>query len=134
MPYERVGKMTSPRLRLTLVGALVVGLLAGVTLAFLQARIQEQEESTPPDTTIEIKQLYSYISLTREEMIDRAQIIFVGKVTSIPPTQWNQDSGEAWADGLMLHYIELEVLEPIVDTIGLDFCCLGNIGGLTRGF
>jgi hypothetical protein len=53
-------------------------------------------------------------------MIDQAAIVFVGKVTSISPTQWNQDSGEAWADGLLLHYIELEVLEPIVDSIGLD--------------
>lgn len=121
--------MTSNRLRLTLVGTLAVGLIVGVTLTFLQARIQEQEgsppsnvipgESTSPDTTIEIVQDFSYISLTREEMIDQAEIIFVGKVTRISPTQWNQDSGEAWAGGLQLHYIELEVLEPIIDTIGL---------------
>jgi len=62
-------------------------------------------------------------------MIDQADIIFLGKVISVSPTRWNQDSGEMWVQTdpgnvdntpLQLHYVELEVLRPIAARIGLD--------------
>lgn len=137
--------MISHRVQLMLIGALIVGLTAGLVLVVLEPRSRGQGESTvgqsinlSPGTTrsqgqeksttppnIIIEQESSYMSLTREEMIDQAAVIFVGKVVNISPTRWNQDSGEPWYDeatgsGLQLHYIELEVLQPIVDTIGLD--------------
>ena len=102
------------------VGILVV---VGLALLFLEpAPRQEPEAATPSDVTVE--QLFSYALISLEEMIDESDAIFLGKVVSISPTRWNQDSGEEWYDsvsgsGLQLHTIELEVLEPIVDTIGL---------------
>jgi len=110
--------MISRKLKSVLIGVLVVGLAAGLALVFLEARFQgQQEEGTPSDVRVVQHSLYA--QLTREEMIDQADVIFVGKVVGISPTQWNQDSGEVWVGGLQLHYIELETLEPIVDTIGL---------------
>jgi len=109
--------MISRRLKLMLIGVLIVGLGIGLMVVFLEAPLQEQGEGTLSNTRV--VQYSSYLRITREEMIDQADIIFVGKVVGISPTQWNQDSGEAWDGGLQLHYIELEVLEPIVDTIGL---------------
>jgi hypothetical protein len=105
--------------------SIVVGMLAVVALALLflkPAPRQEPEAATPSDVRVE--QLSSYIRISREEMIDESDAIFLGKVVGISPTRWNQDSGEEWYDsvsgsGLQLHTIEFEVLEPIVDTIGL---------------
>lgn len=112
----------SYKLQLTLIGILVVGLTVGLALGVLGPRFQRPREST---SSITIEQEYSYFSLTREEMIDQAGVIFLGKVVNISSTQWNQDSGEPWYDeatgaGLQLHSIEFEVLQPIVDTVGLD--------------
>ena len=110
-------------LKLMLVGAVVVGLISGLAFVALAPRSQGQEENTPSNITI--VQHSSYIELTREEMIDQADIIFLGKVVNISPTRWNQDSGKPWYDeggdvGLQLHHIEFEVLRPIVGNFGLD--------------
>ncbi|GAB4582105.1 MAG: hypothetical protein Fur0022_48600 [Anaerolineales bacterium] len=75
----------------------------------------------PPGITI--VQEMSMAAYSREELIDRSEAIFVGKVLAISPTFWNQDSGEYWYEdgvGLQLHTIELEVLQPIVNTIGIE--------------
>lgn len=34
----------------------------------------------------------------QEELLAEADIIFVGKVLTISPTRWNQDSGEYWTE------------------------------------
>ncbi|GAB4578771.1 MAG: hypothetical protein Fur0022_15080 [Anaerolineales bacterium] len=78
----------------------------------------------------------SYITLDRAEMITNADVILVGEVKSISPTQWNQDSGEYWEDvyegvtdvgeklntsfsAWPVHFIQLSVQERIVDEIGV---------------
>ena len=72
----------------------------------------------------------SYLYMSREERIDAARAIFTGRVVSISPTEWNQNSGEAWAidpedsnpnspAALMIHTITIAVDQPIVDTINL---------------
>ncbi|MFN8439603.1 MAG: hypothetical protein U0175_02480 [Caldilineaceae bacterium] len=67
---------------------------------------------------------WAYLSFN--ELANQATAIFLGKVTAISPAQWNQDSGEYWDDSgstsaaLVLHYIEIEVQEPLIDNIGLE--------------
>lgn len=78
------------------------------------------------------------IFLSREAMFEEADIIFVGKVTNISPTKWNQDSGEYWQEvteeGLTengenvttthsawpVHELEVAVGQAIVDEVGID--------------
>jgi hypothetical protein len=73
--------------------------------------------SPPPEVTVVVQ--CSYLRISRHEVIDHSQVIFVGRVASISHTQWNQDSGAYWEGGLPLHFIEVEVLQPIVDTLGI---------------
>jgi hypothetical protein len=66
--------------------------------------------------------------LTRTQMIAEADAIFVGQVTDISPTSWNQDSGEYWEQeiegttltAMPIHQLELAVTQPIVNEIGLS--------------
>jgi hypothetical protein len=98
-------------------GVFLMAIAVGLALAFFNGKEQEKEANTPVDVIV--RQHALYIELTQEERINRAEAIFVGKVTDISPTQWNQESGEHWQDGLLMHYMEVAVLQPIVDTIGL---------------
>ena len=104
-----------------------IGLGSDLALTAIANRPQQPTEidfaNLPPNITV--AQDVSTVAYTREDMIDHAAVIFEGKVLSISPTFWNQDSGEYWYDettgvGLQLHTIELEVLQPIVDTIGIE--------------
>jgi len=66
-----------------------------------------------------------YESLSFNDMVDKANAVVVGKIISISPTVWNQDSGAYWYEPkagfeLPLHHIEVEVVEPIVNTVNLD--------------
>jgi hypothetical protein len=103
--------------KLVLAGAFVFGLMAG--FVFFLAK-----PDTPQKVTV--VQSASYIEVTREDMIASADAIFLGRVVAISPTRWNQDSGEEWNDdaiggdsGIQIHTIEVEILQPVVDTIGL---------------
>jgi hypothetical protein len=76
--------------------------------------------------TVTVVQHASYVEVTSEEMMASADAIFVGQVVSLSPTQWNQDSGEEWNDdaiggdsGFQIHTVEVEILQPIVDTVDL---------------
>ncbi len=105
----------------------VIGVSSGLALTAIGNRSQNPTEidfANPP-SNVTVVQDVSVAAYTREEMIDGADIIFVGKVLSISPTFYNQDSGEYWYDeaygvGLQLHTIEFEVLRPIVDTLGME--------------
>lgn len=108
-----------PRWKLLLIGSLILGLAIGLTFVFIEPRLPEQK--------VIVEQQASYKYLAREEMIDSADAIFRGKVFSISPTHWNQDSGEEWNDnaiggdsGFQVHEVEIEVLQAIVDGVGLD--------------
>ena len=119
-----------------LIGSLVIGLIAGLAMTAIDAYHKRQgisshartdKQGETSSSTIDfskVRQESPYLGLTREQMIDKAGIILVGKVTDISATSWNQDNGEPWYDqatgfGLQLHYVALDVVQPIVDTIGL---------------
>ncbi len=89
--------------------------------------------ATPTDkVVIVIDQDFSYLYVSKQDMMKQADVIFLGKVTSISPTRWNQDSGEPWKNdpndpnqgaATTIHTIEFEVQRKIIDTIGLG----GNV-------
>lgn len=68
---------------------------------------------------------FLYIFMSPNEMMEQADAIFMGTVSGISPTRWNQDSGEPYPCEplgdcpLELHYIEVQITRPLVDTIGL---------------
>lgn len=104
-------------LKLILASTLAIGLVF-ILISKIGPRDQEK---------MIVVQDMSYVEVSRDEMIDSADAIFVGKVISISPTHWNQDNGEEWNDdaiggdsGLQIHTIEVEIIRPIVDTIKLE--------------
>ncbi len=111
------------RLTFMLAGALIVGLVVGLAVVFFEVQARNRGLSSP----ISVSTNFSYAALTREEMIDQADLIFVGQVVHITPTRWNQDSGEYWDEeetpdldsALLYHEIELTVIRPVVDTLGV---------------
>ena len=76
-----------------------------------------------------------YVIDTPEDVIERADAIFVGKVLSISPTHWNQDSGNYWEEvtkeeeyetkhtAMPVHEVEMEVTQLFVDEVGIN----GNV-------
>ncbi|MCA9974504.1 MAG: hypothetical protein R3E31_28730 [Chloroflexota bacterium] len=72
-----------------------------------------------------------YIIDSPENVIRRADVIFVGKVISISPTRWNQDSGDYWEEtttegayetnhtAMPVHKITMEVTSLIADEVGI---------------
>ncbi len=106
---------------------ITIGLSSALALTAVANRHQaptEFDNANLPPNIIVIQEL-SLMAYTREELIDGSAVIFEGKILSISPTFYNQDSGEYWGedeDGtlLQLHSIQLEVLRPIVDTLGME--------------
>lgn len=102
---------------------IVIGLIALVITSREDAPVAQK--TTPP--TGELKRYNyeaSYEELTRRQMITQSDAIFVGQVQEISPARWNQDSGEYVADErcsqLLYDDIEVQVVWPIVDDLGLD--------------
>jgi len=106
-----------------------IGLLA-ITATILMLLFATGPFLTPslaPTANVEsqVVQQFLYAMLTREEMIKRADAIFMGKVIDISSTLWNQNNGEYWEDEngndefspLQLHYVQMEVTRPIVGNI-----------------
>jgi hypothetical protein len=132
-PKEKMMRNNQKFLRIVIAAGILGGLVFIIGLARSQQPgativIAEPEATLDfanPPSNITVHQDIIIIAYTREELIDLADVIFEGKVLSISPTFWNQDSGEYWYDeakgiGIQLHAIELEVLQPIVDMIGVE--------------
>lgn len=66
----------------------------------------------------------SYEELSRDDTIQQAGAIFVGEVLSVSPVRWNQDNGEYWQEEeyttLPYHEIQVKVIQPLINTIGLE--------------
>ena len=128
--------MKNKKLALLWSASLILGLTAGLMLsscvqapidarsilAQIEAMGQTNRVSSETIEYVDVEMMYEALSF--EDMTDRASAIFVGKIVSISPTQWNQDSGEYWNNPeegfeIPIHYIEVDVLKPIVDTVKL---------------
>jgi len=109
------------RLRFLLPGAIALGLIIGI--AFAGADRQEAKTQTthngsePQEESVVVEQHASYVQVSQQELIELADSIFEGTVLSISPTRWNQDSGDKWDGGLMLHAVEIEVDQPLVGDV-----------------
>ena len=108
--------------RIILLILFVFGLLTYYVLTFMRPKAQQEVTQE-----VVVVQQASYLDVTREDMVEVADAIFLGNVVAVSSTRWNQDSGEEWNDdvvdggsGLQIHIVEVEILQPIVDTIGLD--------------
>jgi hypothetical protein len=53
------------------------------------------------------------------DVLAETEAAFLGEVTAISPTHFNQDSGQYYPDAMGLHTVTFRVIEPIVDEIGL---------------
>jgi hypothetical protein len=108
---------------------LLVGNLSGKRVT--NSRFEKTPQFT--DETL-IVSSYEYEWLSTDQRIERAQAIVAGVVTTISPTSWNSDRGQPWeADfpageprmdlvipvPLQIHALQVEVMQSIVDQIGL---------------
>ena len=64
--------------------------------------------------------ILDYELMPYEQIIDNSDAIFVGRILSVSCTSWNQDSGNYWDGGLPVYTMEVQLLQPIVDTLGLS--------------
>lgn len=95
-------------------------ILSGILVFFLIANYSDDiKDLFFPSNDIRIVQHATYIALPYEEIVNTADIIFVGRVTNISASKWNQDNGEYWGDyAIQYHTIQFEVSKFIVDKIG----------------
>lgn len=59
-----------------------------------------------------------YASVPTDSLMRESELIFVGRVTEISETRWNQDNGRFWSNGIPYYIITLSVIEPIVGEMG----------------
>lgn len=123
------------------ISSLIIGIIFTLILTACGASSKTSTNSSIPEqkTDSDIAKLdtvdieFSYIELTLDEMIEQADMIFVGKVTNITSTSWNQDSGEYWEEvfeeengletihsALPVHQVELSVIQPLVNEDKFD--------------
>lgn len=104
-----------------------------ITLSLLLVGCSSTVQPTQPESPLyaegrEVHASALYVTVTFSQISDNAVSVFVGKVISISPSQWNQDSGKYWCEDddasemgcFVVHYVEIEVLQPLVDTIKLE--------------
>jgi len=91
----------------------ILGVAVGFIASVGNRPVASMQHPSPEAVSVVIEQHSSYVLITREEMIQQADLIFVGKVKVISPTSWNQDNGEYWNNGLLIHTLEVEILRPI---------------------
>ena len=95
---------------------LVVVPLVLVMAGLLIACASTPVHPSPAAPAIQRTQLFDWVGMTTEQVIDDADVILIGKVASLSPSRWNQDSGEYWEDGnsemANLQYYELVELRP----------------------
>ncbi len=98
-----------------------LGITAGVAIAAVELFAPRSSARPPEPWAFET----TYLFLSQDEMIAQADAIFVGTVVGFSPTRWNRDSGEYYPCEplgncpLPLHYVEVQVIRTIVDTLGL---------------
>jgi hypothetical protein len=64
------------------------------------------------------------------DVLAETEAAFLGEVTAISPTHFNQDSGQYYTDAMGVHTVSFRVIEPIVDEIGLGpEVTLTSVGG-----
>ena len=101
---------------------LVVVPLVLVMTGFLVACASTPINPSPAAPAIQRSQSFIWVGMTTEQVIDDAEAILMGKVTSLSPSRWNQDSGEYWEDdsdmALQYYEVTLEVTDAVVDEIG----------------
>ncbi len=130
----------SNRMRFVIIvaSALLVGLVAGLAMTFLEIRGARGAHLAPQSQDASRIAHACYAAISREEMIAQADVILVGKVTNVSPTRFNQDSGEYWDDAddadsesavVPIHQIDMTVLQPIVDTLGVGDAVVVTVSG-----
>lgn len=72
----------------------VVALILAPLLLFSCSQPNTQEGNSVTPETVVVEQDTLYVYLDKDQMIENADLIFLGKVVNVSPTQWNQDSGE----------------------------------------
>ncbi len=74
---------------------------------------------TPTVEIVCIRVVFEVIVSGDADVLAQTEAAFLGEVTAISPTHFNQDSGQYYTDAMGIHTITFRVIEPIVDEIGL---------------
>lgn len=84
-----------PKFKQNLAGIIIISLIAG---NFLAVNEENLKGLLVRYRILSIEQHTSYLSLTYEQQIKSADLVFAGTLTDISPARWNQDNGEYWTD------------------------------------
>lgn len=63
----------------------------------------------------------SYVEYPIETMMTEADIIFLGGVTEVSETSWNQENGRYWDGGLPYHDLTFAVIQSIAGNVKDNF-------------
>jgi hypothetical protein len=108
--------MNKNAFRYLAIGASLVAIL-GLGAVILRTISPGASAVATTQSAIVVQQHFSYQSYTEDQRIDESDLIFMGAVEEISRTKWNQDSGEPWDDGLRVHELHVQVIEPIAGSL-----------------
>jgi hypothetical protein len=112
-----------------LIGAIVSGMVIGITLALGRGLRRDTSVSAlqlSPTAEIVVETHASYEQLSREDILKQADAIVIGSITQISPTRFNQDSGELWeptmddATPLALHYVDVKIDKVLTGKVDFE--------------
>ena len=104
----------------SLAGIIIISLIAGILLATNENKLKSLLVRY---NIIRIEQHASYLTSAYEQQVKTADLIFVGTLTDISPSKWNQDSGEYWTDEsservtatLQYHTLQFDVSQFVIN-------------------
>lgn len=115
------------------VGILLLGLLTGLSINFIQAvvtvkanpAVTSQDRELTPPSSVE----YEYIYFPFAELVAKSDTIVAGRVLELSETKWNQDSGEYWEHALEYGgYETIVIADPYYElTISVERSFVNNI-------
>lgn len=113
------------KLNRILVGCIVISLC---TSYFLTTQKNSIASLLVHYKIINVDQEFSYVTPAYEQLVNEADIVFVGTLTDISPSKWNQDNGKYWIDEspdrvttpLQYHTLRFDVSQLIINKTKLQ--------------
>jgi len=111
---------------------ILAGVLSVVSLIYFRVPLSNRLKILLVQTGLtHITEFIDYAYLPEKELVKASGVIFVGKVSEITPTRWNQDNGQYWLDespdglitygpAMQLHSIKFRPSQFIVNKLGLN--------------
>lgn len=116
-------------MRRTVLSSVIAGIIMGTALVVYERQlVMTSVALLARYGIIQPRSQGSTILLSYDQTLDLSDIVFIGKVTNVSKTSWNQDSGEFWLDtapnsnvpavvSLQIHFVDLTVDRYLLDKV-----------------